>query len=219
MAIDRVTLQILANHCAAATESMAHTLFRTAHSTFVKETEDFTTGLATPAGKTFASPYDLGATWFVGLDYGRAIEILKGKGSEIGWGDDLGATDETLISEDHDRPVFIMNYPKAAKAFYMKENPDDPRTVLCDDLLAPEGYGEIIGGSQREDDLDKLLARIREEGLPEDAYAWYLDLRRYGTFPHSGFGLGIERTVAWITGRKHVRELIPFPRLMNRLYP
>jgi asparaginyl-tRNA synthetase len=115
--------------------------------------------------------------------------------------------------------VFVFNYPKGVKAFYMKENPDDPRTVLCDDLLAPEGYGEIIGGSQREDDFDRLLARIREERLPEDAYQWYLDLRRYGSFSHSGFGLGIERTVAWITGRPHIRELIPFPRLMNRLTP
>jgi asparaginyl-tRNA synthetase len=105
------------------------------------------------------------------------------------------------------------------KAFYMKENPDDPTTVLCDDLIAPEGYGEIIGGSQREDDLDRLLKRIHEENLPEEAYGWYLDLRRYGTFPHSGFGLGLERTVAWITGRPHIRELIPFPRLINRLYP
>lgn len=101
----------------------------------------------------------------------------------------------------------------------MKENPEDPRTVLCDDLLAPEGYGEIIGGSQREDDLDRLLERIREEKLPEEAYAWYLDLRRYGSFVHSGFGLGVERTVAWITGRHHIRKFIPFPRLMNRLYP
>ena len=101
----------------------------------------------------------------------------------------------------------------------MKENPNDSNTVLCNDLLAPEGYGEIIGGSQREDDLNRLMARIREEDLPEQAYAWYLDLRRYGSFPHSGFGLGLERTVAWITGRHHIREMIPFPRLMNRLYP
>ena len=121
--------------------------------------------------------------------------------------------------EDRDLPLFVYNYPKGAKAFYMKENPDDSNTVLCNDLLAPEGYGEIIGGSQREDDLDRLMARIREEDLPEQAYAWYLDLRRYGSFPHSGFGLGPERTVAWITGRHHIREMIPFPRLMNRLYP
>ena len=112
-----------------------------------------------------------------------------------------------------------MNYPKEAKAFYMKENPDDPRTVLCDDCLAPEGYGEIIGGSQREDDHDKLVARITAEGLPLDAYGWYLDLRKYGTFPHAGFGLGLERTVAWICGTPHIREVIPFPRMMNRLRP
>ena len=156
---------------------------------------------------------------FPRVDYGDAITTLQAKGSEITWGEDLGATDETLISEDSDRPVFIRNYPKAVKAFYMKENPADPRTVLCDDLIAPEGFGEMIGGSQREDDHDRLLARIREEGLPEPAYAWYLDLRRYGTFVHSGFGLGLERTVAWITGRPHVREMIPFPRMLNRLYP
>ncbi len=135
------------------------------------------------------------------------------------WGRDLGAVEETTISSWFDRPVFVYNYPREAKAFYMKENPDDPRTALCNDLLAPEGYGEIIGGSQREDDLDRLLARIREERLPEEAYDWYLDLRRYGTFPHSGFGLGLERTVGWITGRPHIRELVPFPRLINRLKP
>ena len=156
---------------------------------------------------------------FPRIDYSDAVEILQKKGSEIKWGDDLGAPDETLLAEDHDRPVFVMNYPKEAKAFYMKENPADPRTVLCDDLLAPEGYGEIIGGSQREDDYDKLLHRIREEGLPEESYGWYLDLRKYGTFVHSGFGLGLERTIAWICGRQHIRECIPFPRMMYRLYP
>lgn len=156
---------------------------------------------------------------FPRISYSEAVEKLQAGGSDIEWGADLGAPDEMALMEGQDLPLFVHDYPKQAKAFYMKENPADPRTVLCDDLLAPEGYGEIIGGSQREDDLDKLLSRIREEGLPEQAYAWYLDLRRYGTFPHSGFGLGIERTVAWITGRRHVRELIPFPRLMNRLYP
>ena len=129
-----------------------------------------------------------------------AVALVQRKGSTTQWGDDLGAEDEALIVADYDRPVFVFNYPKEAKAFYMKENPDDPRTVLCDDLLAPEGYGEIIGGSQREDDYDKLVARIKEEGLPMEAYDWYLDLRRYGTFTHSGFGLGLERTVAWICG-------------------
>jgi len=156
---------------------------------------------------------------FVRLDYGAAIEVLKRKGSAAVWGDDLGAEDESLIVEDYDKPVFVMNYPREAKAFYMKENPADPRTVLCDDLLAPEGYGEIIGGSQREDDYDRLLARIRAEKLPEQAYDWYLDLRRYGTFVHSGFGLGLERTVSWICGLPHLREAIAFPRLMNRVRP
>ena len=156
---------------------------------------------------------------FPRISYTDALEVLKEKGSDTEWGTDLGATDEAALMEDRDLPLFVYNYPKGAKAFYMKENPDDSSTVLCNDLLAPEGYGEIIGGSQREDDLDRLMARIREEGLPEQAYAWYLDLRRYGSFPHSGFGLGLERTVAWITGRHHIREMIPFPRLMNRLYP
>ena len=156
---------------------------------------------------------------FVRLDYGDAISLLERKGSTTVWGDDLGAEDESLIVEEYDKPVFVMNYPREAKAFYMKENPADPRTVLCDDLLAPEGYGEIIGGSQREDDYERLLARIRAEKLPEDAYGWYLDLRRYGTFVHSGFGLGLERTVAWICGLPHLREAVAFPRLMNRLRP
>src|SRR5512145_53187 len=156
---------------------------------------------------------------FPRIPYTEAVEILKRKGSAIQWGDDLGAEDEALLVEDHDRPIFVFNYPKEAKAFYMKENPDDPRTVLCDDCLAPEGYGEIIGGSQREDDYDKLVERIKAEGLPMDAYGWYLDLRKYGTFTHAGFGLGLERTVAWICGTPHIREVIAFPRLMNRLWP
>ena len=156
---------------------------------------------------------------FVRLDYGEAVAIVQKKGSVTQWGEDLGAEDEALIVADYDRPVFVMNYPKGAKAFYMKENPDDPRTVLCNDCLAPEGFGEIIGGSQREDDYDKLLARIHEEGLPVDAYDWYLDLRRYGTFTHAGFGLGLERTVAWICGLQHIREVIAFPRMMHRLRP
>lgn len=158
-------------------------------------------------------------TPFHRLDYGDAITLLNSKGSDTKWGEDLGAEDETLIVAEYDRPVFVTNYPKEAKAFYMKENPADPRTVLCADLLAPEGYGEIIGGSQREDDYDRLLARIIEEKLPVDAYGWYLDLRKYGTFVHSGFGLGLERTIAWICGLPHIREAIPFPRLMHRLRP
>jgi asparaginyl-tRNA synthetase len=156
---------------------------------------------------------------FPRISYTDAVEQLNAAGGEVEWGSDLGAPDEAKLTEGHDLPLFVYNYPKQAKAFYMKENPEDPRTVLCDDLLAPEGYGEIIGGSQREDDLERLTARIQEEGLPEEAYSWYLDLRRYGSFPHSGFGLGLERTVGWITGRHHIREMIPFPRLMNRLYP
>jgi len=158
-------------------------------------------------------------TPFPRLDYSEAVAIVQKKGSATVWGEDLGAEDEALIVADFDRPVFVMNYPKEAKAFYMKENPDDPRTVLCNDCLAPEGYGEIIGGSQREDDYDKLLARINEEGLPTAAYDWYLDLRRYGTFTHAGFGLGLERTVAWICGLQHIREVIAFPRMMHRLRP
>jgi len=156
---------------------------------------------------------------FVRLEYSDAIDLLHRKGSATKWGEDLGAEDESLIVADYERPVFVMNYPKEAKAFYMKENPDDPRTVLCDDLLAPEGYGEIIGGSQREDDYDKLHERIIEEGLDPAAYAWYLDLRRYGTFVHSGFGIGLERTVSWICGLPHLREAIAFPRMMHRLRP
>jgi asparaginyl-tRNA synthetase len=156
---------------------------------------------------------------FVRLDYGDAVTLIQNKGSATQWGEDLGAEDEALIVAEFDRPVFVMNYPKGAKAFYMKENPDDPRTVLCDDCLAPEGYGEIIGGSQREDDYDKLVARIKQEGLPLDAYGWYVDLRKYGTFVHAGFGLGLERTVAWICGLPHLREAIPFARMMHRLRP
>jgi asparaginyl-tRNA synthetase len=156
---------------------------------------------------------------FPRIEYTTAVEILKEKGSAITWGDDLGAEDEALLVADYDRPIFVMNYPKEAKAFYMKENPADPRTVLCSDCLAPEGYGEIIGGSQREDDYDRLIARIKHEGLPLDAYDWYLDLRKYGTFVHSGFGLGLERTVAWICGLQHIREASLFPRMMYRLRP
>jgi len=156
---------------------------------------------------------------FPRLDYGDAVATLQKKGGTIAWGDDLGAEDETLLVADYDRPIFVTNYPKEAKAFYMKENPADPRTVLCNDCLAPEGFGEIIGGSQREDDGEKLLRRLREEKLPEAAYNWYLALRKYGTFPHAGFGLGLERTVAWICGTPHVRECIAFPRMMHRLRP
>jgi asparaginyl-tRNA synthetase len=153
------------------------------------------------------------------ISYTDAVAKLKGLGADMEWGRDLGGEDETTLAKQYDRPVFVYNYPKAVKAFYMKENPDDPRTVLNNDCLAPEGYGEIIGGSQREDDYDKLLARIRAEKLPEEAYSWYLDLRKYGTFVHAGFGLGVERTVAWICGIPHIREAIAFPRTLYRLWP
>jgi asparaginyl-tRNA synthetase len=156
---------------------------------------------------------------FPRIEYTQAVTTLQAKGSAIQWGDDLGAEDESLLVADYATPIFVCNYPKEAKAFYMKENPADPRTVLCDDCLAPDGYGEIIGGSQREDDHDRLLRRIHEEKLPVDAYGWYLDLRKYGTFVHSGFGLGLERTVAWICGTPHIRECIAFPRMMHRLHP
>ncbi len=156
---------------------------------------------------------------FPRVSYTDAVAQLNERGQSIAWGSDLGAEEETLIAESFDKPVMVYNYPRQAKAFYMKLNPDDPKTVLNNDCLAPEGYGEIIGGSQREDDYDLLLGRIREEGLPEEAYDWYLDLRKYGTFVHSGFGLGIERTVGWICGIPHIREAIAFPRMMYRLKP
>ena len=156
---------------------------------------------------------------FPRLSYDEAVEKLRERGSSIEWGQDLGGEDQTLLTEESDRPVFVHSFPKKAKAFYMKVHPERPDVVLSNDLYAPEGYGEIIGGSQREDDYDRLVARIREEGLPEKAYAWYLDLRRYGSVPHSGFGMGLERTVAWICGLPHLREAVPFPRLINRLEP
>jgi asparaginyl-tRNA synthetase len=156
---------------------------------------------------------------FPRISYTDAVIRLNALGSDLSWGSDLGGDDETLLARQYDRPVFVYNYPKQVKAFYMKENLEDPRTVLNNDCLAPEGYGEIIGGSQREDSYDKLLTRIREQGLDPEAYRWYLDLRKYGTFVHSGFGLGVERTVAWICGLAHIREAIAFPRQIHRLYP
>jgi asparaginyl-tRNA synthetase len=165
------------------------------------------------------TPLERVAPPFPRISYTDAVARLNALGSDIQWGADLGGDDETLLAKEYDRPVFVYNYPKQVKAFYMKENPDDPRTVLNDDCLAPEGYGEIIGGSQREDDYDRLLARIKEQNLDPEAYRWYLDLRKYGTFVHSGFGLGIERTVAWICGIPHIREAIAFPRQIHRLYP
>ena len=156
---------------------------------------------------------------FPRISYDEAIERLQRAGVEIEWGADFGGGDETILAEQFDRPVFVHRYPAEIKAFYMKPDPEKPEVVLCDDLLAPEGYGEIIGGSQRIDDPDLLKQRMQEHDLPEETYAWYMDLRRYGSVPHSGFGLGLERTVAWICGLPHIRETIPFPRLINRLYP
>ncbi|HEU5303821.1 MAG TPA: asparagine--tRNA ligase [Gemmatimonadales bacterium] len=156
---------------------------------------------------------------FPRISYTDAVARLNTLGSDLKWGSDLGGDDETLLAQQYDRPLLVYNYPREVKAFYMKENPEDPRTVLNNDCLAPEGYGEIIGGSQREDDYDRLLARIKEQKLDPESYLWYLDLRRYGTFVHSGFGLGIERTVAWICGIPHIREAIAFPRQIHRLYP
>jgi asparaginyl-tRNA synthetase len=156
---------------------------------------------------------------FPRMSYTEAVARLNQLGSDMQWGGDLGGDDETLLAKEFDRPVLVYNYPKQVKAFYMKENPADPRTVLNNDCLAPEGYGEIIGGSQREDDYERLLARIHQQGLDPEAYRWYLDLRKYGTFVHAGFGLGIERTVAWICGIPHIREAIAFPRQIHRLYP
>lgn len=159
-------------------------------------------------------------TPFPRIEYTDAIQLLKDKGyTDIEWGDDFGAPHETEIANHFSLPVFILNYPKEIKSFYMPENPEDPRTVLCADLIAPEGYGEIIGGSERISDYETLKTRIEENNLDMDAYQWFLDLRKYGTVPHSGFGLGLERTVAWLSGVSHVRETAPFPRLLNRLYP
>ena len=156
---------------------------------------------------------------FPRIHYNEAVEILKKNGIEFEYGNDLGGTDETVISNQFDKPVVVHRYPAAIKAFYMKEDPEDSTKALCVDVLAPEGYGEIIGGGQREDSLEVLLKKIHQHKLPEEAFKWYLDLRRYGSVPHSGFGLGVERTVAWICGLQHIRETIPFPRTISRNYP
>ena len=156
---------------------------------------------------------------FPRITYTEAIERLQQQGVSIAWGDDLGAEAETALSQSFDRPVMVHRYPLAAKAFYMKPDPADPRLALCVDVLAPEGYGEIIGGGQREDDLAALEARLAEHALPPEAFGWYLDVRRFGSVPHAGFGMGIERCVAWLCGLQHVRETIPFPRMLERLTP
>ncbi len=156
---------------------------------------------------------------FPRISYDEARDILAAGGKPIPWGEDLGGDEETLISSHFDRPVFVHRYPAGAKAFYMQPDPARPEVSLSADLLAPEGYGEIIGGGERIWDLALLERRLVEWGLPRETYEWYLDLRRYGAVPHSGFGIGIERTVAWLCGLEHIREAIPFPRLINRLYP
>ncbi|WP_376766354.1 asparagine--tRNA ligase [Thermoactinomyces mirandus] len=157
---------------------------------------------------------------FPRITYDEAVELLHKEGFEdFKWGEDFGSPHETKIAESFEKPVFITHYPTEIKAFYMKPDPDRPEVVLCADLIAPEGYGEIIGGSQRIDDPDLLAQRYKEHDLPLESYDWYMDLRKFGTVPHSGFGLGLERTVAWICGLDHVRETIPFPRMLNRLYP
>lgn len=156
---------------------------------------------------------------FPRISYDEAVEILKKNGVDFEWGDDFGAPDETVIASQFDRPVFVHRYPTAIKAFYMQPDPERPEVVLGSDLLAPEGYGEIIGGGERIHDLELIEQRLKEHNLPEDQYAWYVDLRRYGTVPHSGFGLGLERTVSWICGLPHLREAVPFARLINRIYP
>ena len=156
---------------------------------------------------------------FPRMTYDEAVKILQSKGSEIQWGGDFGATDETILSEGSDKPLLVHRYPSQVKAFYMAPDPARPEVALCVDMLAPEGYGEIIGGGERLADLTLLEQRIDEHKLPRKAFEWYLDLRRYGTVPHSGFGMGIERAVAWICGLEHVRETIPFARMLNRLTP
>jgi asparaginyl-tRNA synthetase len=156
---------------------------------------------------------------FPRLSYDDAIKKLRAAGSEIEWGDDFGGTDETILSEQHPAPLMVHRYPTQVKAFYMQPDPERPEVALCVDVLAPEGYGEIIGGGQRIHDHDLLLRRIREHNLPIEAFQWYLDLRKYGTVPHAGFGMGIERVVAWICKLEHLRETIAFPRMLYRIYP
>ena len=156
---------------------------------------------------------------FPRIHYHEAVERLRAAGLPFEWGGDFGAPDETALSSAFDRPVFVTHFPAAVKAFYMEPDPADPRLCLSADCLAPEGYGEIVGGGQRMQSLALLTRRIEEHGLPQQAFEWYKDLRRYGSVPHSGFGVGVERTLAWIAGLDHVRESIPFPRMLYRLRP
>lgn len=156
---------------------------------------------------------------FPRLRYDDALKLLEQHGETLRWGDDFGAPHETILGNSFDRPVLIEAWPTETKAFYMQPYDDDPTRVKCNDLIAPEGYGELIGGSQRIHDYDLLLARLEAHNLPREAFAWYLDLRQYGSVPHSGFGLGLERTLAWLSGVSHLREVIPFPRMLTRMYP
>jgi asparaginyl-tRNA synthetase len=156
---------------------------------------------------------------FPRVSYDEAVEILKAEGREFSWGDDFGAEDETVLASKYDTPFFVHRYPVACKAFYMKADPARPDVALCADMLAPEGYGEIIGGGQREDDLETLQRGMDQHKMPQEVYSWYVDLRRYGSVPHAGFGMGIERVVAWVGGLDHVRETIPFARMLNRMTP
>jgi asparaginyl-tRNA synthetase len=156
---------------------------------------------------------------FPRISYGEAVEILQEKGFAVEWGDDFGGDEETALAEHFEKPVMVHRYPSQAKAFYMQPDAEDPKLALALDVLAPEGYGEIVGGSQRIHDHDLLLARIEEHGLPVEAFQWYLDVRKYGAFPHSGFGMGVERFVAWMCGVPHLRETIPYPRMLNKIYP
>ena len=156
---------------------------------------------------------------FPRITYREAIDLLATKGMSVKFGDDFGGDEETVIANAFDRPVMITRYPVAIKAFYMQPDPKDPSVALALDMIAPEGYGEIIGGSQRIHDHDLLLQRLKEHNLPIEAFQWYLDIRKYGTFPHSGFGMGVERVVAWLSGVPHLRETIPYPRMLNRIYP
>ena len=156
---------------------------------------------------------------FTRMSYDDAVKILQSKGSEIQWGGDFGGTDETLLTEDRDRPLMVDRFPTSIKAFYFEPDPERPDVVLGVDVLAPEGHGEIVGGGQRIHDPELLLRRIEEHHLPKEAFNWYIDLRKYGTVPHGGFGMGIERCVAWICGLEHIRETIAFPRMLHRLSP
>ena len=156
---------------------------------------------------------------FPRITYTEAVEVIQKAGHPMKWGDDIGGDEETIVAKQFDRPVMVHRYPAEMKAFYFKKDPNDPKVALGCDVLAPEGYGEIIGGGQREDDLATLEAAIEHYQLPKAAFEWYLDLRRYGTVPHAGFGMGVERCVAWICGLHHVRETIPFARMMERITP